>query len=239
MKKLCLLFIVCFAVYNNLQAQFAPLTPPQPVKKTPTVKTQASPGLTATPTRTSTTPQPPTEPEYFLTGVKVNIGTGNDNKESLSNVSVECWVRDTRYVIFAQNNLNNEMKSNSTTSIGLEQSAVYTGGMISSIPIHYITKAAGTQPVKLKDVQTYGLAVRIIYKPNLFTDAWKIENVSLSLEFRDAQRNLHPAMGQKTISFGNAATFLDNFDKRMLICTADQYFNPLTSFVTKDLTKLW
>jgi len=83
------------------------------------------------------------------------------------------------------------------------------------------------------------LSLRIIYKPNFFADAWKIENVSITLEFRDVNGNLHPSLGQKTIQFPNAATFLDNFDKRILICTADKYFNALTSFVTRDFSIRW
>lgn len=70
-------------------------------------------------------------------------------------------------------------------------------------------------------------------------DAWKIENVSLSLEFRDGKGNLHPTSGKKTITFTNASTFLDEFDKRLLICTADAYFNPLSSFTTKDFSIRW
>ena len=88
-------------------------------------------------------------------------------------------------------------------------------------------------------MEKYGLSLRIIYKPNFFADAWKIENVSLKLEFRDVNGNLHPGLGQKTIQFSNAATFLDNYDKRILICTADKYFNALTTFVTRDFSIRW
>ncbi len=228
-----LLFVLCS---NISQAQFRPLSPPQ--KRTTEVKTQTSPGLESQPTRTQ--PVQPATVSYFLSLAKVDIRTGNDNKEALSNVSVELAVRNTANSIFAQNNLTNEMKANSTTSIGLEKANAYTSGYSSNpLPGKYHTTATGTQAIMLSDVEKHGLALRIIYKPNFFADAWKIESVSVTLEFRDVNGNAHPSSGQKTITFPSAATFLDNFDKRVLVCIADSYFNPLSSFVTKDLATRW
>lgn len=218
-------------------SSFAQLTPPTPPKSKP-VKTLRSPGLESTPTRT--TPPPVTNADYLLSVVQVTIKTGTDNKEALSNVSVELAVPDLAFGIFAQNNLTNELKSNSYTPIGLEYSTSYTSGYHpNSIPTMYHTTETGIQHIRLSDVEKFGLSLRIIYKPNFFADAWKIENVSLTLEFRDVNGNLHPGSGQKTIQFPNAATFLDNYDKRILICKADKYFNALTSFVTKDFSIRW
>jgi hypothetical protein len=153
---------------------------------------------------------------------------------------VELAVRSTANSIFAQNNLTNEMKVSSATTIGLEKTAAYTSGYSSNpLPGKYHTSSTGVQAIMLNDVEKYGLSLRIIYKPNFFADAWKIESVSMTLEFRDANGNLHPSSGQKTITFSNAATFLDDFDKRVLVCTVDSYFNPLTSFVTRSLATRW
>ena len=237
MKKNLLHFAVL--VFTNMasHAQVPPLTPPQGTKPK-LVKTQTSPGLESTPTRT--TPAQAANTIYLLSSAKVTIKTGNDNKESLSNLSVELAVRDAAYSIFVQNNCTNEFRPNSEVPIGLEKSNSYTSGYNpASIPTLYSTSATGTKSIQLSDVEKYGLSLRIIYKPNFFTDAWKIEQLTLALEFRDANGNLHAVSGQKTIVFSNAATFLDNFDKRILICTADNYFNPLTSFVTKDFSKRW
>jgi hypothetical protein len=221
-------------VTAKLQAQFDPLTPPK--KKVEVIK-QRSPGLESTPTRN---PTPAPAATYNLTAVKVNIGTGNDNKESLSNVGIELWARNDKFQIFAQNNLTNEMKKNENTPVGLERTTFYTSGsQPNAIPVRYNTSNTGTSIISLNDLQTYGLSLRIIYKPNFFADAWKIENVSVTLEFRDANNNLHPTLGRKTITFTNTSTFLDNYDKRILICTADNSFNPLTSFVTKDFSRKW
>lgn len=235
MYKLSFLSLIVFIFFWMSSA--AQLTPPSPPKPLP-VKFQRSPGLESTPTRT--TPLPVTNADYELASVKVTIKTGNDNKESLSNVSIELSVRDSVCRIFAQNNLTNEFKSNAESTTGLEKSNLYTSGYhANSIPTIYYTSATGIKNIQLSDVEKYGLSLRIIYKPNFFADAWKIENVSLTLEFRDINGKLHPVSGQKTIQFSNAATFLDNYDKRILICTADKYFNPLTSFVTKDFSKRW
>lgn len=230
------LLIFTWLILSGISS-FAQLTPPKPAKTKP-VKVLRSPGLETTPTRT--TPPPLTNADYLLSVVQVTLKTGTDNKESLSNISIELAVPDSAFGIFAQNNLTNELKSNSSTTIGLGKSTSYTSGYHpNSIPTIYYTTATGIQNIRLSDVEKYGVSLRIIYKPNFFADAWKIEHVSLTLEFRDVNGNLHPALGQKTIQFSNAATFLDNFDKRILICTADKYFNALTSFVTRNFSTRW
>lgn len=235
MKKILTLIFVLAGFHSFLVAQ---LSAPRPANKV-IKKTQSSPGLESTPTRTEATPVP-TIVNYMLSTVKVDIRTGADNKEALSNVSVELAVRDNKYSLFAQNNNTGEFRSNTTTSIGLEPFNKYiSGAAVNAIPVIYNTSTAGSQPIMLRDVEKYGLALRIIYKPNFFADAWKIEHVKLTLEFRDGNRNLHPTSGTKVLDFVNATTFLDNYDKRILLCTADGYFNPLTSFVTKDFTKRW
>ncbi len=235
MYKIFLLFFTLL-ILNGLTS-FAQLTPPKSPKSKP-LKILRSPGLESTPTKT--TPPPVTNADFLLAVVQVSLKTGSDNKESLSNISIELAVPDSVFGIFAQNNLTNELKSNSYTTIGLGKSTSYTSGYHpNSIPTIYYTKATGIQNIRLSDVEKYGLSLRIIYKPNFFADAWKIENVSITLEFRDVNGNLHPSLGQKTIQFPNAATFLDNFDKRILICTADKYFNALTSFVTRDFSIRW
>jgi hypothetical protein len=237
--KSCLVIIglVLFTMHTA-SAQFGPLSPPA-IKK-PAVVTQAGPGLQSPSTRPATTPATLTNADYALTAARVNIGTGADNKESLSNVSIELAVRNTNFQIFSQNNITNELPPNSTVPVGLEKSnSMILSYNPSSIPTIYYTATTGTKTVSLADVEQYGLGLRLIYKPNFFADAWKIEKVSVTLEFRDAKGNLHPAAGQRTITFTNTSTFLDNFDKRILLCTADGSFNPLTSFVTKDFSKRW
>src|SRR5665647_1341316 len=56
--------------------------------------------------------------------------------------------------------------------------------------------------MKINSNTEFGLQNR--YMPNLPTDAWKIEGISITLEFRDQFGNLHPTFGSKTIVFNNA-----------------------------------
>lgn len=243
MKKIvsfyCIVFIVSgFTSSAQIFRQLGPEAPkPLPVK----VKT--SPGLESAPTRT--TPLPLTNADYFMSSVKVTIKTGSDNKEALSNVTFELAVRDTNYSIFAQNNCTTEFKINTENTIGLETYTEWISAYARNISNPgspgnpYFTSPTRAKLIALSDVEKYGLSLRIIYKPNFFMDAWKIETVSLSLEFRDGNGNLHATSGKKTITFTNAATFLDEYDKRLLICTADKFFTPLTSFVTMDFSKRW
>lgn len=236
MKKLFLIPCACLLTTYVVLAQ---LTPPQPAKKL-IIKQQTGPGLESQPTRTEPYKPLLTSASYFLSSVKVTIGTGSDNKESLSNLSIELSVRNNNFQCYAQNNVTNELKTNTSTTIGLEKSNSYTSGdNPANLTTRYSNSATGSQNISLAAVESNGLSLRIIYKPNFFADAWKIETVSVTLEFRDANGNLHTTSGQKTFTFTNTSTFLDNFDKRILICTADNYFKPLTSFVTKDFSKRW
>lgn len=157
-------------------------------------------------------PAPPPAPVYTLTAVKANIRTGNDNKEFPSTVRVSLVSRNRNIkAYFVQENLRNEMRSNSNTEFGMEK--------------------AGTGDIPLTDLQVNGLLFTIAYSANFQFDAWKIEGVSITLEFRDQQGNLHPTLGQKTITFGNANGFLNGYFERRMECTADGYFNPLSAAV--------
>ena len=116
-------------------SSFAQITPPKSPKSRP-VKILRSPGLESTPTKT--TPPPVTNADFLLAVVQVSLKTGSDNKESLSNISIELAVPDSAFGIFAQNNLTNELKSNSYTTIGLGKSTSYTSGYHhNSIPTIY------------------------------------------------------------------------------------------------------
>lgn len=172
-------------------------------KKMGTVQTKTTPAQT-----------PATTPVYTLTAVKANIRTGSDNKEFPSLVWAFLSARSgTAGATFKQENLKNEMKVNSNTEFGLEK--------------------YGTGNITLSDLQSQGLQFEIWYFANFQLDAWKIEGVSITLEFRDQQGNLHPTLGQKTISFGNATGFLNGYFETKMICTTDGYFNPLTAQITK------
>ncbi len=215
MKKLLLITILSAIAMGNLYAQF---------KTTKTIKNTQNLNQSIPPP-----PPPPTTNKtaapisntnapasvYKLTSARVNIRTGNDNKEFPSAVRVSIGVRggNMEYAYFLQENLKNEMKSNSNTEFGLEKSKGYL------------------KDITLDVLQNTGFHLRIAYTANFQLDAWKIEGVSATIEFRDQNGNLHPTLGQKTITFSNANGFLNGYPGGYyMICNTDGYFNPLSAF---------
>ncbi len=214
-----------------------------PVKPTTTtpVLSSPSPPASAPPSSTpSTTTAPPpaqssTVVEYQLTAVRVKISTGRDNKESPSEVYTKFALPDqyaAPYCAFAQWNQQNEMPVNSEIEVGLKKHANANLSLIS-------TKLTMSNPEQLKtggndillsDIQKYGGRLMIKYYPHLFTDAWRIENVILTLEFRDKNGNLHPVHGSKILSFSNAKTFLNGLNDRYLICEVGTDLSAMVSY---------
>lgn len=170
------------------------------------------------PAKTTPPPQTPPAPPpvYTLTSARVSIRTGSDNKEFPSKVYFGLYLQGVGYAMEQPGgNMRNEMKVNSTTEFGLQSNSQYP------------------QAAKLLSTfQKNGLALVIRYQANIFTDAWKIEGVSLTLEFKDQNGNLHPTLGNKTIVFNNASGFLNASDWTMS-CRADASFAPLTSSITQ------
>lgn len=174
------------------------------------------------PVKTTATTQNKTTPEsqtpvsvYTLTSVRVNIRTGSDNKEFPSQVGVMLFNRGGDGWIMNQlpENMRNEMKSNSNTEFGLEKMSNPNAGCMS-----------------LESIQRAGLSLRIFYLPNLFTDAWKIEGVSIALQFKDQNGNLHPTLGNKNIICNNASGFLDA-SNHIMMCMIDGQFVPTNSSI--------
>jgi hypothetical protein len=152
---------------------------------------------------------------YSLSSVRVNIRTGSDNKEFPSKVDLLMSCRSGSGFIYHQpgDNMRNEMKINSNTEFGLEK---------------YPTVIQ--QNLTLESLQKEGLTLRIFYNPNFIADAWKIEGVAITLEFKDQNGVPHPTLGSKTIVFNNASGFLDAVN-HTLMCFADGQFVPTTSSI--------
>ncbi len=217
MKKLLLITMLCAIAMGNLNAQIktsktlrntqnlnqAIPPPPPPPANSKTSDPISNTGVAAS--------------VYTLTSVRVNIRTGNDNKEYPSNVWVSVGVRGSgmEYAFFTQENLKNEMKSNSSTEFGLEKKWTLT-----------------KKDISLDVLQNTGIHCRVWYHANFQLDAWKIEGVTVTLEFRDQNGNLHPTLGQKTITFSNANGFLNGYPgTTTMTCTTDGYFNPLSASI--------
>jgi hypothetical protein len=182
-----------------------------PVKLVPAVK-PSTPAPTDPPINKGTAGTIPSS-VYALTSVRVKIKTGNDNKEFPSQVQVTLMARSTpnNWRNYIQISLSNEMRINSETEFGLN--------------------VAGP-PVPLETFQQAGLKFSLTYIPNFFADAWKIEGITLVLEFKDQHGNLHPTLGSKTIYFSNAYGFL-NDQYRYIDCYTDASLTPMTSTIRK------
>ena len=191
------------AVKPNVIIKTVPATPPPPAVPPPTTNKTAGTANQNTPV-----------PVYSLTAVRVNIRTGNDNKEFPSKVDL-LLINRANGNIFHQpgENMRNEMKSNTNTEFGLEKHP-----------------RAIQEDMTLGSIQKDGLALRIFYSPNFIADAWKIEGVSITLEFKDQNSNLHPTLGSKTIVFNNATGFLDAAN-HILLCNMNGQFLPTTSSI--------
>jgi len=230
MKKIFFPIFVFVAAFAGSPAHAQIITKQAPVKKNTTIRTIPSQPAPVPPPAPAPAPPPASAQQpvtkqapvasdlvYSLTSVRVKIRTGNDNKEFPSKVSASLCTRNTPsgdYKAFYQWNVVNEMKINSDTEFGLEREAQLRGES------------------KLDAFQSSGLRFIMRYSPNFFADAWKIENITLVLEFKDQFGNLHPSLGTKTIMFNDAYGFLNN-DYQIMECVTDGSFAPLTAVIKK------
>ena len=174
----------------------------------------------------TTTPPPPppssalTAADYFLTSVKVTVQTGDDNKEFPSYTFFRACLKgiSNNYFrgegLFILNNMQNEFPVQSTTSLGLNK------------------LASDASKLSLAEALKNGLTFEISYLPNFFLDAWKITNITWTIEFRDRNGNLHPSYGTRILSFPNSTGRLDN-RFQIFRCLTDERLNPLTAMVSE------
>lgn len=210
MRKIVFLSALALLAINITQAQIRPNVDKSNVKK-------SAPTPPPAPVNKSTGTDNTAVPVYSLTSVRVKIRTGNDNKEFPSGVYISLYPRSTAegaYKPFSQSKLTNEMRINSETEFGLEREAQLRG------------------EARLEAFQSAGLKFLLRYIPNIIFDAWKIENITLVLEFKDQFGNPHPTLGTKTIVFSNAYGFLNN-EYQVMVCETDGSFAPLTAVIKK------
>jgi hypothetical protein len=212
MKKLLILPALLGFAITTIQAQLGKVQKPEkfPVKTLPSKTTPPS----------TTTPPPPATyvPVYTLTAVKVTLQTGNDNKDFGAALTLTLFQRNSNTGLYGLpgNGLTNELPVNSIMDFGLENNGY----------------APSVEKLKLETLQHTGLTLTIYYGPTFFLDAWKIEGVKLTLEFKDQNGNLHPVYGNKTIVFNTAKGILNNTFHWMR-CHADGTFTPLTSPISE------
>lgn len=209
MKKLILLSLIVASCFSITKAQV--------VREVMPKKVILKPGqMQKSPTPAPVTPKQETNPTvalvYTLVAVKATIKTGSDNKEYPSKVEAFLSLRNQLNApIFSQLNLNSEMKVNSFTEFGLEKKA--------------------SMPITLEAIQNAGLEFKIAYTANFRLDAWKIEGVTLNLDFRDQYGNSHPNFANRPITFNTAVGFLNGLAERTMICNIDGSLNPLSAFI--------
>ena len=178
---------------------------------------------------------PPTTvntPHYYLTAARVSIVTGNDNKEEGSKVNISLvrpsggeWPSDDNtkscgLYQFIYSKINNEYRVNSVTDIPLVTSFQFPAGLPGGAGEgwRYIN-------LRLGDIQIHGLTLYVMYEPNFILDAWKIERVTLTLEFKDLAGNAHPTLGTVVIPFINSSVLLRDGNRTLKVET-DKFLIP-------------
>ena len=207
-----------------------PLKTTAPISKpvaTPTSKSQ-----TYTQSKTENTQATLTDADYFLAGAVIKISTGGDNKEANTSTA-SFYVRPRKsngIVAYQLNDYANELQLNQTAELRLERVATLTSPQNS-----------------LQYFKQNGFSIVVAYcNKSYCTDAWKINSITVILEFRDANGN--PAgngYASKTISFPASSATLgfiagcnpfwtkssiscgwsDQLSKMLL--KTDEYLNPL------------
>jgi len=218
MKKI-IPFILSMCIISMAQAQ---LTKSSPVLKPIMQKPKGNAD-----NNQQTAPSTPTvnDADYFLSVAKVTIKTGKDNKEQNSKLIVSVYPAsgtDNWKKGFTMENYMPELKVWSSQDFTLPKAPDFDRAFNS-----------------LARYKQTGVMVDILYNtmgngPFFLTDAWKIEEISATLEFKDMNGNPHPTMPSKTIYFygSNNDMYLD-FGKWHLYCKTDEYFNVLPTFITK------
>jgi hypothetical protein len=169
--------------------------------------------------------------KYYMTSARVIIETGNDNKEQLSQLQIFLNRRIGNYPHSVQfevglydymtgNHPKEEYKINSTVELTMDCSV--------QLP-NAVSEGWRYGCLNLDIVQDAGLELTIYYSPNFPLDAWKIEKVTLVLEFKDLAGNPHPTMGRVTVPFQHASKLLHggNNEDQTLTLKTDRFLIPL------------
>lgn len=208
-------------INSNLRLKEKIITAPiQQTNSTTTTPTSSSTTTTQKQTASTSTATAPaatkTDADYYLSVVKTTIKTGSDNKEYPSSLRIFCYCGNktgqSNKGFFLLDYTNELSKNNTTTLLVPKRSdGIYYDAAENSLAAY----------------KQSGLRFVIQYHANLSLDAWKIESISLTLEFKDAAGNPHPTMGSKTISFTDSNLWMDGFDKVVTVYKTDTYFNAL------------
>ena len=224
MRKLIIVLGLAVLQAISVSAQKSPDPAKADIKTAPVMKAPARTQFTGTKTAPAsetpkaTTPAGPNSSDFYLTSAKATIYTGNDNKEQPSQMQM--------VIILGKEGVGNY-------KIPTSQYKEFPVNSATEFPFQfYYDRNYYPSKLCLTNVESAGAAISIIYSPNFPLDAWKIEKVMLTLEFRDGNGNLHPALGTKNIVFTNIGALL-NEANTTLVCEADQFLFPAKAYIKK------
>jgi hypothetical protein len=161
--------------------------------------------------------------QYYLTSAFITIRTGADNKEKESEVNFRLIPAMTKDLSNTHNEFIGKIPKNQQP-LYVNSSATFPLNLFMSSTAFIVNPATS-----LASFNQNGLGLAIEYKANFLLDAWKIEQVELTLYFKDANGLFHPTQGVKTVKFNMPAnTFLDGFGKKILVCKADNALNAVS-----------
>jgi hypothetical protein len=198
--KSYLFLLIMIGSFYQVSGQTQPGTTEKPVEKPDRLrpkaigkKVQMQPPAEA-PKQAPPVTQEPTS--YYLNAAKVIIHTGNDSKEQPSRVSLQISRKGSPYsgndpdgeaqLFHDLPNKSNTYEFKANTPVELNLQNVYS-------PEYRWNETS------LSLIEQHGLKLTITYQPNFFTDAWKINRVTLVLNFKDISGNPHPALGNKEV----------------------------------------
>ncbi len=160
----------------------------------------------------SASPAAATASVYKLSAAKISIRTGNDNKEDGNTMLFFFREKDGIWGKGAdlfQAGTKSEIKTNSNYELLLSK----------TLPI-------GAAQYTLENLQARGLYLAVYYSPHFFSDAWKIEAITVQLEFKDQFGTLHPSFGNWTIQLNIANGLLTNSNWLLKATTDGPLFTP-------------
>jgi hypothetical protein len=205
---------------------------PQVSMTPPPSQTTAQGTIYVPPTTTTTTPPPTTnaidDSKYFLSAATVIIKTGNDNKEVSSNCNITINANDPAANFFEFRptmSLNDfEFGVNSSKEIKLEYKKV-------------LPNVVNPSKNSLQLYKQWGLVVGIYYSSYYNLDAWKIEGITVKLEFKDINGNPYPNATYANVTMGIQVPLLmgfkvgnDPFSSKDNVCNVFLTSNGLTGF---------
>lgn len=241
MKPVLVILLAVLSISAHSQIKTDSLRPIQRKSITP-VKTQvmtkqqdaASKGIQTKPGDTQPTL---TDADYFLAGAVIKVSTGGDNKEPNTSTA-SFYVRPRKSngtVAYKLQDYSSELKVNQVTELRLDRATTLTAPQNS-----------------LQHFKQNGLSLLIAYANKSYcTDAWKIDNITVTLEFKDAKGNPAPGgYGSRVINFpvSNATLgfvfgcnpfwrvepnrFIGFSDqKSKMVLKTDEYLNPMPAIL--------